>query len=139
MNINESGCTYLNSQEKKRIYVFEELCNGCRLCELHCSFVNTGEFNPLKSLIRIAKVESEGIDTPIVDCDGISCPCKEGDAPECVRICPTGALIFATASEAFDKRQELVLKRSVQPIFKVIAPWKWPFPSWREWPFENKE
>ncbi len=124
---------------EKRIYVFEELCNGCRLCELMCSFINEKEFNPRKSRIRIAKIEGEGIDIPIVDCSVDDCPKKENGIPECVRICPTGALTYITADEAFKRKLELVKKRNVQPMFKVIAPWKWPFPSWREWPFEDKE
>ena len=129
----------MSTGRQKRIFAFEELCNGCRLCELQCSFVNTKEYNPLQSLIRIASVTGTGIDAPIIDCDGSNCPLKEEGVPECVRICPTGALIYTSALEALAKKQELVLKRSVQPIFKVIAPWKWPFPSWREWPFEEKE
>jgi hypothetical protein len=48
-------------------------------------------------------------------------------------MCPTGALIYATLDEVVEKRRELNEKRTLQPIFKVIAPWKWPFP-WREWP-----
>jgi len=127
----------MSTKQQKRIYSFEELCNGCRLCEMQCSFINEKEFNPKKSLIRIAKVESEGINTPIVNCNG-DCPHKEDGIPECVRVCPTGALIYVTASEALKKRQELVKKRAVQPIFKIIAPWKWPFPSWSEWPFKDK-
>jgi len=105
---------------------------------MQCSFVNEKEFNPRKSLIRIAKVDSEGIDTPIIDCDG-DCPDKESEIPACVRFCPTGAIFYVTAAEALNRKQELVKKRAVQPIFKVIAPWKWPFPSWKEWPFEQKE
>lgn len=128
----------MNSEQKKRIYVFEELCNGCRLCELQCSFVNEKEFNPKKALIRIAKVDSEGIDTPIVNCDG-DCPETKNGTPACVQVCPTGAISYVTATEAFNMRQELVKKRNKQPIFKVIAPWKWPFPSWKEWPFEEKD
>jgi Fe-S-cluster-containing dehydrogenase component len=126
------------SKNPKRIFVFDELCNGCRLCEMQCSFIKDNTFNPKKSDILIAKVEKEGVFTPIVDCDSSGCINMELKMPECVRVCPTGALIYATLSEACSKRKELVKHRVVQPIFKVIAPWKWPYPSWREWPFETE-
>ena len=128
------GCDYM--EKKKRIFVFEELCNGCRLCEMACSFVHHQEFNPHKSLIRVAKVEAEGIDTPLVDCN-VECLEGQDKEPECVRLCSPGALIYSSLEEADQKRQELVQKRKKQPIFKVIAPWKWPYP-WREWPFEER-
>ena len=122
---------------KKRIFVIDDICNGCRLCEMECSFVNAEEFNPLKSRIQIARIDSEGMDTPFVDCDGSDCPAGE---PKCVEICPTGALLYTTLSDATKKKSELVKSRFMQPIFKIIVPWKWPFVShWQKWPFEIEE
>lgn len=121
----------------KKLHIIEDLCSGCRLCEMACSFLNTKEYNPRKSRIRIVKVEKEGINMPIADCDGISCAKSSLDEiPKCVEICPTGALIFAGPSEAAKMKQELITKRALQPLFKLIAPWKWPYP-WRPWPFEE--
>jgi Fe-S-cluster-containing hydrogenase component 2 len=118
----------------RKVYTIEDLCNGCRSCELACSFALSKEYNPRKSLIKIAKVYSEGKDIPLVNCN-IQC---KSDPPKCVDICPTGALIFANQMEAIKMRRDLVKARKVQPVFKVIAPWKYPFP-WKPWPFEEKK
>lgn len=66
------------------------LCNGCRLCEMICSFVHTSQFQPTKSMIRVHKIEVKGLDMPVVDpsCD----LCKGEVSPQCVRYCPTIAL-----------------------------------------------
>ena len=118
---------------KKSIHAIEELCNGCRSCELACSFAHYREFNPKKSLIKIAKIYSQGLDIPLVNCN-IEC---KSDPPKCVDICPTGALIFANQKETEGMRRELAKARKIQPVFKMIAPWKYPFP-WKPWPFEEK-
>ncbi|MBP3423102.1 MAG: 4Fe-4S ferredoxin, partial [Clostridia bacterium] len=34
----------------KRIYVNEEWCLGCHLCEYNCAFANSGEKNMVKAL-----------------------------------------------------------------------------------------
>jgi Fe-S-cluster-containing dehydrogenase component len=114
----------------KRVYVVEDLCNGCRSCELACSFALSREFNPQKALIKITKVYSQGLDIPLVSCNQ---QCKS-QPPKCVEICPTGALFYATVEEARRMRRDLAKNRSIQPVFKVIAPWKYPFP-WKKWPF----
>ena len=45
----------------KIINIIEELCSGCRLCQLLCSFINTREFNPSKSRIKIVKNDNQAI------------------------------------------------------------------------------
>ena len=35
-------------------------CTGCRICEIACSIKNDGEANPVKSRIRIVRIETEG-------------------------------------------------------------------------------
>jgi Fe-S-cluster-containing hydrogenase component 2 len=117
-----------------KIFVIPELCSGCRLCEMFCSFLRVKRFNPRESLIKIFKVEDDGTNIPLIGCDG-KCPTPEG-APKCVSMCPTGALVYVTLSEAVRMRRELAIKRKKQPIFRVIAPWKYPFQE-REWPFEE--
>ena len=122
----------------RKIYVIPELCNGCRMCEMVCSFVNTREFNPRHSKIKVAKVDEEGFSVPVVDCDGVNCAKKSSTRiPPCVEMCTTGALIFAERDEAARMNRELIIKRAEQPVFKVIAPWKYPFP-WRKWPFSEE-
>jgi Fe-S-cluster-containing hydrogenase component 2 len=117
----------------KRLYVVEDLCSGCRMCEMVCSFLRIRAYNSRKSKVRIVKVEWEGVNIPIADCDGIDCAkLSPLGVPRCVEACPTGALMFAEAGEAAERRRLLATQRIMQPIFKVIAPWKWPFP-WRPW------
>ncbi len=33
--------------------IHPELCTGCKQCELACSWVQTGTFQPSKSVIRV--------------------------------------------------------------------------------------
>ncbi len=68
----------------KLIFVQPELCTGCRICEVACSFIKTKKFNPAESKIKIIKVEEKGIDLP-----SMCLHCE--DAP-CMDICPVGAL-----------------------------------------------
>jgi Fe-S-cluster-containing hydrogenase component 2 len=49
---------------KRRIFAQEEKCNGCRICELRCSFYHEKLYAPSHSRIRIKKVEVEGTTIP---------------------------------------------------------------------------
>lgn len=120
----------------KRIFVFNEICSGCTSCEMWCSFIHEKAFNRSYSLIRIAKDAEGAFDMPIVDCDGQRCPKNEKGEPICVEMCPTGALIYTELEDAYSKRMELHEKSRVQSVFKLIAPWKYPYP-WREWPTKS--
>lgn len=115
----------------KRVYVIEELCSGCRLCEMSCSFAHAREYNPSKSNIRIFKIEEQGISIPVMVCDSTKCEkMSPAGIPPCVDVCSTGALIFCGADEAVKLRKELAAKRAEHPVFNCIAPWKFPFPSY---------
>src|SRR5512136_2388369 len=72
-------------------------CNGCRICEMICSFAHTGQFQPSKSMIRIHKIEVKGLDMPVIDqsCD----LCKDEKSPQCVRYCPTMVLEIVDVPE----------------------------------------
>ena len=124
--------------EKRILVVANELCSGCRNCEMWCSFGKgeKNEFNPVLSDIKIVK-DAEGIvNIPMVACDGRGCPPNEKGEPICVEMCPTGTLIYTDQEDLYKKRLELEEKRRVQPLFRLIAPWKYPYP-WREWPKEE--
>jgi Fe-S-cluster-containing dehydrogenase component len=102
-----------------------------------CSYENN-EFNPTKSKIKIIHIDEHGTYIPILDCNH---ECLEGskkEIPNCVQFCNTGSLIYETSEDAADMKADLIRSRKIQPIFKVIAPWKWPFP-WKPWPFEGEE
>ncbi len=74
----------------KRIYVKEEWCLGCHLCEINCAFANSGEKDMIKALKgktlrpRIQVEEGDGI------CFAVSC--RHCEEPLCVKGCITGAL-----------------------------------------------
>ena len=124
---------------RKRIFIVaDELCSGCRNCQMWCSFFRKQEnvFNPTFSCIRIMK-DAEGIlNIPAVDCDGEGCPRHENEEPICVEMCPTGTLVFTDIEDLYRKRMELDEKRRVQPVFRLITPWKYPYP-WKEWSKEE--
>ncbi|MCH5272374.1 MAG: 4Fe-4S binding protein [Lachnospiraceae bacterium] len=74
----------------KRVYVNEEWCLGCHLCEYNCAFANSGETDMAKALkgkpifprIRVEGDESINF--------AVSCRhCKD---PLCVKSCISGAL-----------------------------------------------
>ena len=115
----------------KRIYVVEDLCNGCRLCETFCSSLANGVFDVRRSRIRVIKTPGEEQDIPMVDCDGRCLrPLYDDGRPTCVAVCPTGALIYEEMDRAVARRLELEAAREEHSLFKVVAPWKWPLP-WR--------
>ena len=119
----------MSTEQHKFISIIDELCTGCRGCQMICSLINSTEFNPQKARIQFAKVDELGISIPLFGCNVVSCPKRDEDGtPPCVNLCPTGALLYDTLEELASKRRELVLKRKTQPVFKVLAPWKFPFP-----------
>ena len=67
----------------KFFFVNPEKCIGCNLCEYACSLKKTGDFNPLKSRIRVVRLH------PFVN---IALTCKLCDDPPCVVACPRDAL-----------------------------------------------
>jgi len=68
----------------KVLTVNTEKCTGCRLCELACSFVKSGSFNPLNSAIRVYYFYKKLEFVPLV--------CTQCRDAYCVKVCPTGSL-----------------------------------------------
>ena len=113
----------------KRIYVIEDLCNGCRLCETFCSSLKDGVFDGNTSRIKVIKVPGEEHDIPMVACNGRCIrPIYQDGRPTCVALCPTGALIYEEHEAAIAKRLYYEAARHEHSLFKIIAPWKWPLP-----------
>jgi len=73
---------------EKHIGVRMEKCTGCRLCELVCSAIKTGEFNPRGSRIKVCLVGIPEIPVPVIleNCDYCF------GNPVCVRFCLPKAL-----------------------------------------------
>ena len=74
----------------KQIEVIMEKCTGCKLCELACSAIKTGEFNPRDSRIQVALVDIPEIPVPVI-LD--SCDYCFGN-PACVSVCVPAALVW---------------------------------------------
>ena len=71
--------------------VDSEKCCGCRICEMACSMVHLGLFNPRKAFLRIEMnrlprvgTKTSEIDVPIV--------CLQCDPAPCAEACPEGAI-----------------------------------------------
>jgi len=76
----------------KRIYVNEEWCLGCHLCEYECAFANSGETNIVKAFKRdlkpIPRLHVEDAENGI----HFAVSCRQCEVPYCVLGCITGAL-----------------------------------------------
>lgn len=121
----------------KRVYVNEEWCLGCHLCEYNCAFANSGEKNmPLalkgKTIYPRIHVEQNGPVTYAVSCrhctdplcvksciagamhcdDGVICVDQNKcvGCLTCVLVCPYGAL--APAESGVMQKCELCLQNS---------------------------
>ena len=76
----------------KRIYVREEYCMGCRLCEIHCLV----EHSRSKKIIKAYKEEfPRAIPRLIVEQKGplsFALPCRHCEEAPCVGACITGSM-----------------------------------------------
>ncbi len=68
-----------------RIIHNQDICSGCRTCEIVCSTYHEGISSPSLSRLQIKKYELGGYITDVM-------ACKQCDGPECLWACPTGAL-----------------------------------------------
>ncbi|MFC2023263.1 4Fe-4S dicluster domain-containing protein [Chloroflexota bacterium] len=81
---NEGGCVGTAGVPVKRLSVREELCSGCRACEVACVAQHDLRFGTATARIRVVKIEPLGIDQPHV--------CRLCRPAPCLEACPTGAL-----------------------------------------------
>jgi len=75
----------------KRIYVKEEVCIGCHLCEVYCQV----EHSQSKDIIKAFKKETPPLPRARVEEKSpifFSVRCQHCDEPYCVYVCLTGAL-----------------------------------------------
>jgi carbon-monoxide dehydrogenase iron sulfur subunit len=67
-----------------RIVVRQNICSGCRACEVACVASHEGRFGTATARIRVSKIEFLGLDLPHV--------CRLCRHAPCLAACPTGAL-----------------------------------------------
>ena len=82
----------------KRVYVNEEWCLGCHLCEYNCAFANSGKNDMASALSR----GEDGM----IRIDGTRCV----GCFTCVLVCPYGAL--APSEDGVMQKCELCLKNA---------------------------
>ena len=75
-------------------------CTGCRVCELACSMIQVGEYNPARSKIRVLQNRELDVNIPVVQAGCDQCE-------ECVRWCFSEAIRFTDAKEAALIHKEL--------------------------------
>lgn len=80
------------SAMRTRIVTKFDLCTGCRICELICSFVKEGGFNPRYARLRIETTEDSLFNDLVV--------CIQCDNPACMRVCPTEAIYRDLVTQA---------------------------------------
>ena len=78
------------NKNMKRVYVNEQWCLGCHLCEYYCAFADTKGTDIARALkdARIApriRIEEQG-------CISFAVSCRHCSEPLCVKGCITGAL-----------------------------------------------
>ncbi|MBW2368458.1 MAG: 4Fe-4S dicluster domain-containing protein [Deltaproteobacteria bacterium] len=61
-------------------------CTGCRICEIACSIKNSEEVNPVKSRIRVVRIESDG------NAHSFPVLCMKCVEAFCMTVCPVGAI-----------------------------------------------
>ena len=76
------------------IRVNAEKCSGCRRCEVNCSFFRSGRVGRSGAMIKVVKIEDQGIDFPLV-CQA----CQERYCMKCpesaIGIGPNGQIVVS--------------------------------------------
>jgi len=71
----------------KVLRIIPERCTGCMRCELACSYVQTGAFQPARSVIRVSPFETHTSFAPYT-----CTQCAEG---WCMTACPVDAITIS--------------------------------------------
>ena len=87
----------------KRIYVNEDWCLGCHLCEYNCAFANSGQTNIVKALKGksiFPRIHVEGEDKIT-----FAVSCRHCEDPMCVKSCISGALSKKDGTVCIDRNK----------------------------------
>lgn len=81
-------------QQLDRVLMMDpDKCTGCGICQLICSMLIHGEYNPTKSYIKLLRNKETGFNMAVLDIN-----CRLCGA--CAEWCPRNALKFTTSAEA---------------------------------------
>ena len=83
------------------VVVNESLCNGCRRCVTACPY-GALYFRHDKGVVDKCDLCVENID--------------EGAIPECVKVCPTDAIVFGDIGDPKSQLSRLILEKQARPI-----------------------
>jgi Fe-S-cluster-containing hydrogenase component 2 len=85
IDLNKQKSSIILKPSKGRISANEEICVGCRKCEIICSLENEGIINPELSRINVIRNPLNGSDfTPFT--------CHQCTNPSCLFSCPVDAI-----------------------------------------------
>ena len=87
----------------KRVYVNEQWCLGCHLCEYNCAFANSGQINIVKALKGksiFPRIHVEGEDKIT-----FAVSCRHCEDPICVKSCISGALSKKDGTVCIDRNK----------------------------------
>ena len=87
----------------KRVYVNEQGCLGCHLCEYNCAFANSGQTNIVKALKGksiFPRIHVEGEDKIT-----FAVSCRHCEDPMCVKSCISGALSKKDGTVCIDRNK----------------------------------
>ncbi|MDG2381687.1 MAG: 4Fe-4S dicluster domain-containing protein [Pirellulaceae bacterium] len=76
----------------KMLNILPDQCTGCMQCELACSWVQTGSFQPSQSLIRVNVFDEEASYAPY--------SCIQCDEAWCMNACPVNAIAIDDSTGA---------------------------------------
>jgi carbon-monoxide dehydrogenase iron sulfur subunit len=92
----------------KRVYPKEEVCIGCRLCEIYC----TVEHSQTKDIIKAFKLEKpRPKPCVLVEEEGVTSfalQCRHCEEPACVEACVSGAMAKAEDGKVVYNRERCV-------------------------------
>ena len=87
----------------KCVYVNEQWCLGCHLCEYNCAFANSGQTNIVKALKGksiFPRIHVEGEDKIT-----FAVSCRHCEDPMCVKSCISGALSKKDGTVCIDRNK----------------------------------
>jgi Fe-S-cluster-containing hydrogenase component 2 len=76
----------------KSLKIIPDKCTGCMQCELACSWVQTGTFQPSRSVIRVNVFDVEASYAPFT--------CVQCDEAWCMNACPVNAIAIDSTTGA---------------------------------------